>query len=85
MLTFFVAPSDRCSYVLSRGSGGVGRPVMGHSVRAGSYQAMRVPVTVLEWRAGSDAARRNSPGLLVEIPHPGRGWTLGVASFGELA
>ena len=32
-----------------------------------------------------DAARRNSPGLLVEIPHPGRGGILGVASFGELA
>jgi hypothetical protein len=44
--------AERCSCVLSRGSGGAGRPVMGHSVRAGSYQAMRVPVTVLEWRAG---------------------------------
>jgi transposase InsO family protein len=32
-----------------------------------------------EW-AYADAARRNSPGLLVEVPHPGGGGTLGVTS-----
>ncbi len=51
--------SERCSYVLSRGSGGAGRPVMGHSVRASAYQAMRCRSGW--WSGGSADRSKDNP------------------------